>query len=853
MRLVLCLTLPAALVLPGTATADNLLANGGFEGEYDANGLAPGWKDNSYSSKGPIEVAYARETENVRAGQACQRITCTRIGFLTSERRGHAFHGAVQMPALDNVPLRKGAVYRVRASLRADRPFPIEVLLRLRPEPWTRYVAQTVIGRPEWRDVEYLFTSHVDDAETAFFIRFEYMGTVWVDEASVEELTAEQVAQITPPAAPGNLLHNGGFDLERANWSGERGWNTPHDATFAVEVLDGDPCLKASLPAGLKKAIVSDTVPVAPGRPIRIACRIRAGEPTEVTFGAHYQAARAAMPAYCRVTEEVGPEWRTLEAEGQVPFRPGQPHAFIYLLFTGPGPLWVDDVVLRQDESDTSVPIARAAIIPDRYPWGLYHDGDPVILRLLAAVPPGHTPTLRWRLEDYEGEVVRSGRLQPDEGRTHSPIDVSGLPRGYYHAFLEWQDGGRDGLNESTFCALPPAERTSAAEGSPFGAHFQVSPHNTDLMKAVGARWARLWPPDFTLWKIVEPEQGQREWRDAEVRRLVDEGFLIVGMLESPPSWAKWGEPGYWEAWEGYVADVVDHYKDRIQVWEVQNEPNLRWWMDTAEGTRRADLHVETLQHSYPVIKRVDPTATVMGCCVAGDFSEGTDPFMFTKEIIERGALDLMDVLSFHYYHSHAHPLPMDEEPDSIAASTARMKQIMRAAGRELPIVNSEGGTYNPAPVITYRPCAPDNYDPIPGQEVARLLVRQYVAQWAAGVERFFYYNCFISGTPAARAWDSFVEGDGQPRPAVAAYAALTWLLDGAIFDHTDHPSDDLWLHYFTTARGPLVVAWTRTGTTAEHTFATASRAWDIMGREVELEGNRLILTPEPTYVLLTE
>jgi len=297
---------------------------------------------------------------------------------------------------------------------------------------------------------------------------------------------------------------------------------------------------------------------------------------------------------------------------------------------------------------------------------------------------------------------------------------------------------------------------------------------------------------------------------------------------------------------------VVEHYRDRIHVWEVQNEPNLsRWWMETPEGSHRAELHVEALRHTYPVVKRVDPTATVVGCCVGGDIAEGTDSGLFAREVIEAGGLQFMDAFSFHFYHSPVYPLPMDEGPNPIAASVAQLKHLMRDTGREVPIINSEGGTYNPAPVITYRPCPPDNYDPIRAEEVACLTVRQYLAQWAAGIDRFFYYNSFITGTPGARAWDSFVEGDGQPRPVVAAYAAMTWLLDGATYDHTERPTEDVWLHYFGTSRGRLVAAWTRTGTRAEHTFPNAKQAWDIMGAEMPLAG--LSLTPVPVYVLLAD
>ncbi len=55
--------LAMTLVAGPCATAGELLVNGGFEGQYDQNGLAPNWKDNSYSSKGPIEVLLRTRAE----------------------------------------------------------------------------------------------------------------------------------------------------------------------------------------------------------------------------------------------------------------------------------------------------------------------------------------------------------------------------------------------------------------------------------------------------------------------------------------------------------------------------------------------------------------------------------------------------------------------------------------------------------------------------------------------------------------------------------------------------------------------------------------------------------------------
>ncbi len=841
------------VVVLSVACAQNLLETGGFEGEYGADGVAPGWKDNSYSSKGPLGITYARETENTRAGEACQRMTCTRIGYISTERTGHAFHGAWQMPGVKDLPLRKGAIYRIRASVRSDRPMPVEILLRLRPEPWTKYLTYDLLTAEEWTDVDLLWESHVDDPASAFFVRSEYLGTIWVDECSVEELSFSDARKVAGPVTPGNLLRNPDFDLGRVNWMGERGWETLEDANYTVEEIDGNPCIRLEIGATYRKALRSDAVPVTQGAPLIVSCRARAEKPCEVSISAHYETDGFALPAYCKTTKQVGTQWETLEARGTVPFIPDANHAFVDIIFPGPGPVWVDDVTLRQAEGEAPE-AARAAIAPDRHPWGLYHDGDPVSVGLMTSVPEGREVPMRWSIEDYRGEVVRSGQLRAQPGRTRTDLDVSDLGRGYYHATIEWADLGRRFRNESTFCILPPPERAGDGRASFFGGHYQYSPANTNLANAVGSRWVRLWPPGLTLWKNVEPQKGQWKWRDAEVQRFLDSGLTILGMLESPPSWVKWNSETYWQEWETYAANVVEHYKGRIDHWEIQNEPNLQWWwLEKPEGGKRAEWYFQALKRLYPVVKRVNPRATVYGGCIGGDFAAGTDHLAFTEELIKLGGLQYMDTLSFHYYHTYAMPMPLDEMPDPIADSIARMKQSMRDAGRELPIANTEGGTYNPAPAITYRIPGPVNFAPIPPSEVARLMVRQNVSQWAAGIERFIYYNCFINGSALARAWDSFVEGDGQPRPAVAAYAAMTWLLDGGTFERTERIGQDVWLHHFRTDRGHVVVAWTRTGTAFRHAFPGATQAWDMVGREFALTDGRIRLTPDPVYVLLPD
>jgi len=833
----------------GPVGASEVLVRADFEGPFAENGIAEGWRDDSYTNWGTKDIAFARETERPYRGAASQRLTLSRMGYVSPERQGWADMGAVQFIPQEPVALTKGTVYRMRARVRSSGMLAVTIQLRQAGQPWKPYIAQTWIVGEAWQRVEYLAESSVDDPQTLFMVRFSELGSVWLDDLALEALTPEEVAELTPPARRGNLLQNGSFDLGRANWHGDTGWENLRNPQWTVE--GDDPCLKVVGGDAEQIGIVSDVVTVVPGRPLRVSCRMRAEAQTHVRLRTVLMHAAHSEWPYTWTDADIGPEWTTLEGQGVASIIPGIDHAYLIFTVDGAGPVWLDDVELRQDESTEPLPRQTAAIVADRHPLALYHDGEAAQLRVLSSVPEGARPTeVAWRIRDFSGEIVRAGRRLPQTGRDELTVDCSDLPRGWYRGEVEWQQDGEARRNECTLCLLPPAARTGDADTSPFGAHFECSPAHRALARAIGVRWVRFWPPNLTLWRTVEPEPGKWTWSDEMVQAYLDDGLRVCGMLEGPPDWAKGDDPQYWDQWEAYVAAAVDHYRGKIDVWEVENEPSLRWWRSRPEGPSRADAHLQALQHSAPVIKRANPEAVVVGACTGGDFGAGTDGLQFARELIANGGVGLMDALSFHFYHGHSLPLPMDEQAESALDSTPRFREELRAAGRDLPLLNTEGGVYNPASCLSYRPAAPDNYAPMPADLVARLIVRMYVTQIAAGVERFFLYNAFIDGSPVAKAWDSLAEGDGQPRPAVAAYATMTWLLDGATCERVERPTPDVWVHRFASPRGELAVIWSRTGTVTDLELPGATRAWDLMGRERPVAG-KLRVTPDPLYVLV--
>ncbi len=829
------LTIPAAVAIAGQVLVDE-----DFEGEFTDGGLPSGWSDNS-RSWADLDVEYKRSTDGPHSGKACQQVVCSRLDS-----------GAVQMIPIRPTPLTPGQIYRVRAWLKGDVG-PVALQLRQTPSPYRVYVEDAVDVDRKWRQLDYFWTSTVDDPGARLMIRFTSQGTLWIDDIIVEEASAEEAAGQAPPPERGNLLANGGFDLRLAGWLVNHSCDAWREAKLEIDVIQDNPCLKVTIPNGVHVLLSSDVTPIVSGRPVSVGCRLRADKPTSVNIGSRN----------CGKRPEVTSEWQSFTTVGQARFMP-RPADHFHLSVLGPVTLWIDDVWLAQESPPGEARCFQAAVLSGRHPLSFYQDTEVPTIDLLTSTPPGTEPSaLNWQIEDFWGTVRLSDKYQPGAGRGSKEIDCRGLGRGWYRASVQWTDGERTRQHESTFVILPPFERSGPIDRSPFGAHFSIDPTGLKIARAAGVRWLRLHPPNHTKWRIVQPTgPDQWAWRDEPIQIAKEAGLELVGSLDRCPNWASSAPAGTpdvgfytgigawvpknWSDWENYVTQTVRRYKSQIKIWEVWNEPNLTDWLIPREGQTRAEAYVEMLGHTYPIVKREDPGATVIGGCVAGAMTENSSAWKFTQEIIDLGALELMDALSFHQYITSS----VDEGDEPIEVWLTRLKAKMQASGRPLPIINSEGGYANPGGSIRYRPCPANVVSP---DDMARWLVRQYVSQMALGVDQFFFYNFFVDGSPVVRDWEGFVEGDGQPRPNVAAYAQMSWILDGAEFERVDRPTGDVWLYRFSTPRGRVTVAWARTGHEAKIGFPHASQAWDLMGMELGLpDDGKLAVTDAPIYVLST-
>ncbi len=187
--------------------------------------------------------------------------------------------------------------------------------------------------------------------------------------------------------------------------------------------------------------------------------------------------------------------------------------------------------------------------------------------------------------------------------------------------------------------AAPPARFGVVADvGTRYGVVGQAH-KPMGLLAGSGARWVK----EEFRWDALEPSRGRWTWDrlDEAVNAERSAGLEILGLLDFTAGWAV-GEarpasttPPPHDLWTNYVARTVGRYKDRVHAWEVWNEPNEpTFWSGTKEE------YVALLRVTYDTIKRVDPSALILGPAITG----------IDEQWLAAMPWDKFDVLALHLY-----------------------------------------------------------------------------------------------------------------------------------------------------------------------------------------------------------
>ncbi len=218
-----------------------------------------------------------------------------------------------------------------------------------------------------------------------------------------------------------------------------------------------------------------------------------------------------------------------------------------------------------------------------------------------------------------------------------------------------------DALVPNKFIGKIIPKNSSEIFASPFG--IQAGTLEDSLVSRaseIGVKWTRL----GASWPSIEKEPGVYDWEETDrafeiaLKNGITPFVTIGGGNQRYSSMTTYDDPklaeiyGYrpeppiidptaMEAFLKFTKAVVERYKDKIDYWEIWNEPNHRnYWGSEPDGKAYGQLLVQTAH----VIREADPDAKIIGGSMAGIDPEFTDGFLSV------GSGTIIDIISYHNY-----------------------------------------------------------------------------------------------------------------------------------------------------------------------------------------------------------
>ena len=293
-------------------------------------------------------------------------------------------------------------------------------------------------------------------------------------------------------------------------------------------------------------------------------------------------------------------------------------------------------------------------------------------------------------------------------------------------------------------------------------------------LAAAGFKRARL---NFA-WRKMEKQKGIYDFSEADrlVDALMEAGIrpwfyggygneLYYGKVEVQNKLLSsfWDAPSYHgteavEGWNNFVRALAQHFKGRIELYEIWNELDYRWNKDglaahkTIGVTQAAHDFTAFFRKTSEIIKEVDPAART---CI----SLGSLTSRWSYGLSRAGLPDVLDMWTYHNYGR--------SPEEDVRTSLARMRALFRRADGSLPdlAMGESGRGAGPAP--TARLSTRTEY----GQ--AKFVARRFFFDISMGAR---FANIFNVGS---KNYGLFKLENQKPRLAYYVVRSLATIFDG--------------------------------------------------------------------------
>ena len=396
-------------------------------------------------------------------------------------------------------------------------------------------------------------------------------------------------------------------------------------------------------------------------------------------------------------------------------------------------------------------------------------------------VTAGTTPVLEIRLRNTTAREIRAG-ITLDPGGGHAPLlrETVLVPEktatvavpcefarepGYYPVRITVRDdrGRQLARQHAPFAVVPPVE-PGKTDGL-FGIAINYVPQ--DAMRRAGSTWAR---GNSASWLSAEPRRGELAASDNRSRSRLNQLFTITDMVRLP-GWVekKNGLAADPESARAFARWTAEHYGPRAGAFELQNEPDLTMLKPSGVSRGEAAANLAALYRVFhPEIAR---TGKPLLLNVSG---EGIG---FAREVF-RLAADSIDGLASHPYTFPRYLGPQagycsGPEDGKVLGQLEEAAELLRQYGgcRELWVGELGWGLdYTAEP------------DSVWAERQAAYLARSFLlCRTLPELRHIIWFTgagCLEGGRYEYGIWRN--DNGLRPLPAVAAFAALGSILDGA-------------------------------------------------------------------------
>lgn len=484
-----------------------------------------------------------------------------------------------------------------------------------------------------------------------------------------------------------NLLRNGSFEGALLYWHNVR---PDQHRLIRGEAKVGEYALR------IEEGYVASAPFIAErGEVYTVSFWARGDKPTEVTAQMPPSAREVGQQAKRLWTREatqraeVGVQWQRVSFTWPADVPPSgfwpNPHYMIHI--GAKSPVLIDGVTVTKGAAGTPdyLPRREVEVVADCENLPGYEGAkgnlfarDATAIMTAYASNPGREPravTLRWQLFDYEGAApVAEAIDKPVDiaaDTTESltvPLKLTSTGTVIARLSVIWGEGDDATIIDSSdfpLSSLPyPKAATRPDWRERFGGSFAGGIGCVEKFQRLGFGWIR-WRPhangrDHLPVKPEAENDWQWKWFDQELDEQESHGCSAHICLYHPPEWImekghplptdmrwdaddpRWDDLSIETVWDKFVKSVVDHYRGRSVIFEIENEPEFDKWDQHGLLSVYAKFTIRTAR----LIRQTNAQAKIMVNNVYGI------PSRVNAALFKAGGLKYIDVISWHDYHA---------------------------------------------------------------------------------------------------------------------------------------------------------------------------------------------------------